>query len=345
MNIKRTVGRLIGAGTTATMVAVMGMGTAYADPPAATYRNIPIVGSDTTEEVMNAAAEDSAALAIGGVKKVASYNATGSANISTKDPGTSPGCTFTRPNGSGNGRTALLNSLNSAHATFGCLQGSRSSSLNQAAAATQLTYIPFATENITFAVSGTSDIPLDLTAAEVVGFWNCTISGNDFRAMLPQSGSGTFQYWATKMYGSTTVPPAVITTNGGCVQNGLDESGVSIQEHRGTQVNKANEISLYSVAQWTAQTAGVTSNFRGTTRLGQIDKFNPFGATFATGYQRDLYNVFPASVIDAASPTGITAEIQTLFKGSTSQICNTAIVLRYGLVKAATCGSTSLDTA
>lgn len=345
MNIKRNAGRLIGAGTTATIVAVMGMGSAYADPPANTYRNIQLTGSDTTEEVVNAAAEDASALAISGQKKVASYNATGSANISTKDPGTSPQCTFARPNGSGGGRTALINALNSGHATFGCVNGARSSSLTLTATPNKLTYIPFATENVTFAVSGTSDIPLDLTTADVTAFYNCNVDGNTYEAMLPQVNSGSRNFWMGKVYGSTTLPAGKAKTAGGCVQDAVDEGGNAIQEHRGTQVNKPTEISFYSVAQWTSQTAGVISNFRGTTRLGQIDKFNPFGATFATGFSRDLYNVFAQSVIDDASPAGVTQEIQTLFKGSGSQMCNTAIVLRYGLVKAATCGDTSLDTA
>ncbi len=338
MNIKRNVGRLIGAGTTALMVVALSQGIAQADPPAGTYRTIALAGSDTTEEVIQAVAEDATALAVGGTQQVASYNATGSTPVQT---GPAAGCSVARTtlNGSGNGKTALLNAMNPASATFGCLQGARSSSGPSSTATYGLTYIPFATENVTFAVTAASSISLDQTLVNVQNFYKCAGGATAFKAMLPQSGSGTRNYWIDKMYGGSNSGVVPTTFSGiGCIQDGLDEAGLTIQEHRGTQVNKNNEISVYSVAQWTSQTAGVISNFRGTTRLGQIGKFNPFGATFPV--QRDLYNVFPTyQVADATDTSTIATNIRTLFKGDTSAMCTSALVLRYGLTKAATCGS------
>lgn len=329
MKIKnRKIGSLLSAGTMA-MVAVVGVGVAHADPtPAGTFREIALVGSDTTESVMQAMAEDANALAISGVKKVASYNAAGSpATIVTHS-----GCTaIARPNGSGAGRTALLASLT---ANNGCIQGSRASGFDGTAATPKLVYIPFAAENITFAVSGASDIPLDLTLQDVKDLFNCNADPS-WKAMLPQSNSGTRKFWITQVYTGGVLPSPVPS----CVQNGTDETGAIIEEHRGTQVNNS-EVVPYSVGQWESQTADISTNFRGSTRLGQINKTNPFADNFAI--QRDLFNVFPVSNLTGTD--AISQDVRALFVGSSSRICSnaaaTAITQRFGFRVPSNCGVT-----
>ena len=78
--------------------------SAQADPSGAPqYRPLAGVGSDTTTPVMNALSND---ITIGGSKVIGSYDATGSATIATQ---AAAACqAIARPNGSGAGRTALL---------------------------------------------------------------------------------------------------------------------------------------------------------------------------------------------------------------------------------------------
>ncbi|MBA3744026.1 hypothetical protein [Sporichthya sp.] len=356
MNTKfRTFGALVSAGTTLAIVAGLGAGVAHADPSPAGDRPIAMVGSETTTPVINALANDASALAIGGVRQVASFNATGSATIDTH-AGTIPACTaITRPNGSSAGRTAFLASLTAAD---GCIQGARASSLSLGATTPDLVYIPFGRESITFAITNTSAFGKNLTMAQMRGFFRCTsanllgggspYSTPNYRAMLPQNGSGTRSYWigadAIDYAGAgITVPNSGPVPGAACVQNGADENSTLIEEHNGSQVNNF-EIVPMSVAQWTSQTSGVIStDVRGSTRLGQLDSKNPFATDF--GLQRDVYNVFSATDIDAATPTALQQSIQTLFKGASSQICtnaaSVAIIKRFGLFTVSNCGDTT----
>lgn len=357
MNIKRTVGVLVGAGTTLTMVTALGAGVAHADPVPAGDRTLAIVGSETTTPVINALANDPAALAIGGTRRVASFNATGSATIDSQG-GTDPDCTsITRPNGSSAGRAALLTSLNANGGTGdGCIQGARASSLALAAANPNLVYIPFASEAISYAITNTSNFPKNLTltgtgANTLQGYFRCTapnlISG-PYKAMLPQNGSGTRSYWIEQMdYAGAgiTVPNTGSVPGAACVQNGADENGSLIEEHNGTQVGNSELVPM-SVAQWQSQTAGViTADVRGRTRIGQINQTNPFADNFVL--QRTVYNVFGQPDVTASNPpAGSVADaIQTLFVGSGSQICSNAtakaIIQRFGLRPVTNCGDSS----
>lgn len=335
MNLKNLkTGSAVSAGILA-MVTVLGAGVAHADPvPATPERPIAMVGSETTTPVINALANDATALSIGGVRQVASFNATGSATINTH--ASLPACaSINRPNGSNAGRTALLNSLT---AGDGCIQASRSSSLNLAAANPNLVYIPFASEAITFAISNTSSLPKNLTLAQLQGFFRCTNPGT-YKAMLPQSGSGTRSYWIEEMYVGGTLPSPVPA----CIQNGTDENGSLIEEHNGSQVNNT-EIVPMSVAQWSSQTSGVIgADVRGVTRLGQVDARNPFAENFSL--QRPLYNVIPESALTGTDSVSVAT--RTVFAGPSALICGNAadaIILRYGLRLVNDCGNTSAIT-
>lgn len=333
----RKLGSLVGAGIMA-MVTVLGVGVASADPVPAGNRTIALVGSETTTPVMNALANDAAALAISGTRAVASFNATGSATIDTH-PGTAACAAITRPNGSGAGRTALLNSLT---AGDGCIQAARSSSLSLAAATPNLVYVPFAQESITYAISSTSFLPKTMTLAQVQGYFRCTNPNpaqGPYKAMLPQPGSGTRNYWIEQMYTGGALPSPVPA----CIQNGTDENGSVIEEHNGSQVNNF-EIVPMSAAQWGSQVASViTPDVRGATRLGQIANTNPFASNFAL--QRTVYNVIPESVLTDSDATSVATK--TVFAGAGALVCSNAsdtIVLRFGLRLASNCGDTSQVT-
>lgn len=97
-------------------VTAAGGSIAFADPAGPPqYRPLSGVGSDTTQDVMNGLA---AAITVNGQKVIGSYDATGSANVTTKDPAVNANCTMARPNGSGAGRAALLTSSRRATAVW-----------------------------------------------------------------------------------------------------------------------------------------------------------------------------------------------------------------------------------
>jgi hypothetical protein len=355
---KRTIAALVSAGTT--LVMVVGLGSvAQADPIAAPtpFRTLALTGSDTTDEVMQALAEDAGALATGGTRQVANFSALGSATITTQS-----GCTaITRPNGSGAGRTALLASIDAAN---NCVQGARSSSLTLDATGPtrSLVYVPFAREAVTYAVTNTSNVSTNATIDRIQKWYKCqnstgVVQSNPAtKAMLPQSSSGTRKFWLKTLFGAEDGAGqlgANITSNtttgavsAGCVENGTDEFGALIQEHQGGKVND-NELVPYSVGQWTSQASGVVaSDLRGKTRLAQIESTNPY--TTGAFIQRALYNVFPASYVATSNTSTEAVAARALFMGASAQICtNTAakaIVQRFGLLLEPTCGDTSQQT-
>lgn len=354
---KRILGTLVSAGTTLAMLTVVGANVAHADPVPTGNRQIALVGSDTTTPVMNALANDATALAIGGTRMVASFNATGSTTIDTHG-GTLPACTaVARPDGSGAGRDAYLASLNAnGGAGDGCIQGFRSSSNGSGTYSPSLTYVPFATEAISFAITNVSNFPKNIPltgTSSIQGYFRCTapnlVGGTvAYKAMLPQNGSGTRGFWvgadAINYAGAgITVPNSGPVPGAACIENGADENGNVIQEHNGTQVNNS-EIVPFSVAQWGSQASGVIgTDVRGATRLGQIDSTNPFADNFSL--QRPLFNGFSTALLNQSSPPAGSdaAVIQALFAGSGSQMCSNAsavaIIKRFGLRPAANCGS------
>jgi ABC-type phosphate transport system substrate-binding protein len=333
-NSKRRIGVPLGAGIMAS-VTFLGTGLAAAEPvPATPERPVALVGSETTTPVMNAVANDATALSVGTTRQVASFNATGTATINTH--ASLPACSaIARPNGSSAGRAALLASLNAAN---GCIQAARSSSLDLAAANPNLVYVPFAEESISYAISNTSSLPKSLTLAQLQGYFRCTNPGT-YKAMLPQSGSGTRSYWIQQMYTGGTLPSPVPT----CVQNGTDEGGALIEEHNGSQVNNT-EIVPFSVAQWSSQTSGVIgSDVRGATRLGQVNLTNPFAENFAL--QRTVYNVIPQSALTGTDAASVAT--RTVFAGASALMCNAtsdAVVVRFGFRLQSNCGDTSQVT-
>jgi ABC-type phosphate transport system substrate-binding protein len=319
-------GRVIFAAV-ACLAAVFAAAPAQADPSGSpTYRTLAGVGSDTTQGVMNAMAN---AITINGTKVLGSYDATGGGNITTKDPATLPGCTLPRPNGSGAGRNALLASLQPGSTTAGCLQFSRSSSLNLAASSPSLTYIPFATDAVTYAITGSSGIPRSLTLDDLKSIYKCQVPG--ITPILPQAGSGTRSFW------ESTMGIADADVNNGvypCIVNGKDANNQIIEEHDGRVLNNSSVVP-FSIAQWVAQASGTLTDLRGRSVLGVINGVTPLEMNPAVPVTRSVYNVVPTSSLTDAT-------IANVFVGSGSQICNKTDVLKqYGFAPVANCGDTS----
>jgi ABC-type phosphate transport system substrate-binding protein len=306
---------------------------AVADPSGSpTFRQLAGVGSATTQGVMNGLSN---AITINGTKVIGSYDALGSANITTKDPATTPGCTIARPNGSGAGRTALSNSLQAAN---GCLDFSRSSSLNLSAATPGLTYVPFAVDAVTYAITPTSAVPRKLSLNDLKSIYHCdpnfvgTAPNFSLTVYLPQAGSGTRAFWESTM-GITDAD--VVAGVYPCIKD--TKNGAIVEEHDG-RVLDDNSIAPFSIAQYNAQSSQTIADLRGRAILGTIDGIAPTSLNTSFGVKRDVYNVIPTSKIG-------TAPWSTVFVGPNSLICQQANVINtYGFGTNANCGSTSLQT-
>ncbi|MFC6356683.1 substrate-binding domain-containing protein [Luethyella okanaganae] len=300
-------------------------------------------GSDTTQDVMNGLASVIGGTALG------SWDAIGSATIQVK----SGGPIFNRPNGSGNGVKALTASINpegtrtwGGVSITGQLDFARSSS-GPSVTGTDLTYIPFAKDAVTFAVHEASDFPRDIpigTAADAPtkftlrNIYKCTVTSFSdsfgtpvtITPLIPQSGSGTRSFWQSKLGLSTE-------GFGTCVT----DRGNTVQEHKGDAITGVGEIVPISIAQYIAQSNGKVNDARGYAELGKVAGKSP--VVFSAGkpamnsafpINRSVYNVV------ATSRLGDSA-IAAAFVGAGSAICsNTAEIQSYGFASlGASCGS------
>lgn len=330
--MNKTTRRLAAIGVGVLAAASVGAGVATADPSGApTPRALTGVGSDTVQDVENGMSNT---VTFGGQKVLGSWNATGSATFNTGKAGCGA---VSRPNGSGAGRTALLNSLN---AGDGCIQYSRSSSDGSGTAASpKLDYVPFATDGVTYAVNANSSIPRDgLTLTDLQAIYHCDPaydggdgvhqSSYDITPILPQSGSGTRSFWEGQMNISDT------DVNNGvypCIYNGV-KNGVTIEEHTGTALD-AKSIEPFSVPQYISQLTGVITDRRSQAVLGTIGNVGPLSLNGSFPVQRPVFNVIPDSQ-KATDP------YKSVFVGSGSSVCaDGADRTRYGFAAASNCGT------
>ncbi len=338
---------------------------AGADPtPAGTFKPLVGVGSDTTEALVNGLATV--------VTNIGSYDATGSTTIQVR----SGGPTFNRPNGSGNGQKALTASINpngtdkwpagTGVDITGQIDFARSSSgPSGSLPGTQLTFIPFARDAVTFAVSAASDFPRDIALGAssqdsispapftlrniyrgtVTTYTNADFESVTIRPLLPQTGSGTRSFWLSQL----GLTEAYITAGGVAT-----DLGNTVQEHNGTFVTGAGDIVPFSVAQYIAQgnhsaLPTTVSERRGNIALGNIGTIKPYVPSAGGGIE--LNSSFPVTrlvfnVVSTARLTGTSAadiQLQQAFVGNSSQVCQAASTIRqYGFGTIGTlCGNTT----
>ncbi|MGW4229773.1 hypothetical protein ACWEF9_10915 [Streptomyces sp. NPDC004980] len=302
MNVKTSVRIGAVAGAVALGLGIMSP-VASADPVSPTdHRVLAGVGSDTTQDVTNALG-----LAVDSGTLIASYNATGSSTVKTR----ATNCVIARPNGSSAGITALNNAVDNA---TGCIDFARSSR-GPAATGTDLTFIPFAEDQVTIAVREDSALNnnLDLTAAQLKSVYECTLTtlnGVALTPLLPQAGSGTRSFFLGAIGN-----PAL----GSCVG--------TMQEHNGVELDTAGDIAPYSVAQYNAQVGGAVTDRHGDTVLGLIG---------GGEVSRDVYNVVPTAKLT-------NTVIASTFVGSASKVCSgTGTIEDFGFTLIDHCGSTTL---
>ncbi|MFI2505597.1 hypothetical protein [Streptomyces sp. NPDC018972] len=328
MNVKSRVkaGAVVGA-------AALGLGLlsspASADPsPATDYRQLTGVGSDTTQHVMNGLSNSTAVTNAGG-KIIASWNATGTATITTK----ATGCAgITRPNGSVLGVSALNRDL--ADGT-GCIDFARSALGPVDASSTDLTWIPFARDVVTYATDLGSPLPPNLTTEQLTDIYECdSTEFPNAQPLLPHSGSGTRTLWLQALGMSEA-------DVGYCVND-------DIQPNDGVQIANGSQLMPYSVAQWISQGKGFADvpNRRGQSRVRSINGFAPITGTgpalalntnFDAKYLHDVYNVVPTENLSDAV-------ITETFLRSNSKVCRDIDTIQaYGFgVITRWCGDTTL---
>jgi hypothetical protein len=272
-------------------VAVAGLAIAApanADPVSNSYV---LVGSDTLDAASNALANGTTvggtALRItAGGNTIASFDAFGGTAIQAKPNGPY----FGRPSGSGDGVKALSRSIDGTNWSKNGISISISGQVDIARSSSgpgtfanpsgPLLYVPFARDAVSYAYKFGSGVTSaagieDLTASQLTQIYNgtlTTIGGVTVVPKLPQTGSGTRNFWVGALgvgQSPAGVPDAATTT---------------LQENNATVLTPAaNTIQLipFSAAAWVAQSNNVAPNTIGSTGvlLGAIGGAAPYTGT------------------------------------------------------------------
>jgi hypothetical protein len=326
---KSLIAAAAGAGVLSLALATLPL--AQADPIGPPqYRELAGMGSDTTQTLMNALAE---IVTVNGTKVIGSYDAIGSTTVATKS--TAACAAVPRANGSSAGRDALLKSL---QASDGCLQFARSSSSRGTFTSTpSMTWIPFATDALTFAVRGDGDVPRELTKAQIVAIFKCEVP--TIQPALVQTGSGTRSSWLSYV-GITEAQIAAGTYK--CLvpeKDGGTFPGNLPQEHDGRELKK-NQIMPYSAAVYQAQLYGTAPDRRGRSVIGVVDGIVPTIINTGFGNLRDVNNIIPTAKVTDTNSTEY-----KVFVGKDSLVCKAKPQINlqgFGDLKdASKCGDTS----
>lgn len=326
---KSLIAAAAGAGVLSLALATLPL--AQADPIGPPqYRELAGMGSDTTQTLMNALAE---IVTVNGTKVIGSYDAIGSTTVATKS--TAACAAVPRANGSSAGRDALLKSL---QANDGCLQFARSSSSKGTFTSTpSMTWIPFATDALTFAVRGDGDVPRELTKNQIIAIFKCEVPS--IQPALVQTGSGTRSSWLSYV-GITEAQIAAGTYK--CLvpqKDGGTFPGNLPQEHDGRELKK-NQIMPYSAAVYQAQLYGTAPDRRGRSVIGVVDGIVPTIINTGFGNLRDVNNIIPTAKVTDTNSTEY-----KVFVGKDSLICKAKPQINlqgFGDLKdASKCGDTS----
>lgn len=309
-------------------------GPASADPVTGGYA---LTGSDTLQDSANALVNGTTIG--GGTTRVAangvnlgSFDAFGSALIRTKSTGTF----FTRPSGSGEGVNSLISSINGTayhgYTISGQVDIARSSSGpgTNASAVGDLIYVPYARDAVAYAYKAAAgDTPAQvaalgsLTRSQLIAIYSADTpttlpSGVTVTPRLPQTGSGTRNFWLQTL-GTSTTPLAyglAVPAN-----DSATNPTTPTQENNATALHD-NEIIPFSAASWVAQSNGAAPSTIGSTgvQLGSPDGVVPFTGTgsnlvpnkpfYDTAFGRDTYlvaeykRIAPTVLADPTQTTG-----------------------------------------
>ncbi len=384
------------AGATLTAGFIPGP-SASADPKQ--FSALVAVGSDTTQDVLNAYSGFSSGInytpvqssVASGQTQIASWNAGAPECIAVKTGAP----LILRPNGSSAGRRAIsriaqnqptwgTGSICGAQDLAGLVDFARSSTPPTAGdTATDLTYIPFARDALSYAYYRAAGAPVtNLTSAQLNGIFSTgagTVGGVNFVPCGIQTSSGTYASWNTAVGVTAAVEGTSTAFCNGLL--GVPDTGGRLQEHDGPQLKIKGDLANaatnpncdgvaggpavscagvqvivgFSAAQFVARSNGAADPAPGPgVGLGGINgnaavsgtapSVVPQAAFYAnTTFGRDVYNVFITSVI--SDP--FNATLNTLFVGPTSAVCAaTTTRQQFGfLAPSQACGSQTLKGA
>jgi hypothetical protein len=343
---------VVGAATVAAgALMVTGARPALADP-AVSYI---AVGSDTIQDVLNQFSYDIGGNALGSYNAVNPVTQTiGEIITPVKAGSPTANCSFTRPDGSTQGLSALRKSINqsttaaqlAAPPQAGCVDIGRSSSgpgTNQSPTGA-LVYIPFALDAVTGAIGATSNLTTAnmFTLTDLTNLYkNCTtvteggVTYNPNTATtgqvqidlyVPQAGSGTLSFWASTLgFSSTTLPT--------CVHQTIVGTTTLVEENDGTAVSTdPNGYMPFSIAQWIAQRNGHDDRRHGVVEQ-DINGVSPFNGTAATGtlnstfpVTREVYDIVQYSRVSAGG-ANFDANLTSLLVGTGSSLCQDSFTI------------------
>lgn len=200
-----------------------------------------------------------------------------------------------------------------------------------------MTWIPFATDALTFAVRGDGDVPRELTKLQIVAIFKCEVP--TIQPALVQTGSGTRSSWLSYV-GITEAQIAAGTYK--CLvpeKDGGTFPGNLPQEHDGRELKK-NQIMPYSAAVYQAQLYGTAPDRRGRSVIGVVDGIVPTIINTGFGNLRDVNNIIPTAKVTDTNSTEY-----KVFVGKDSLVCKAKPQINlqgFGDLKdASKCGDTS----
>jgi hypothetical protein len=286
-------------------------------------------------------------------------------------------CSYARPNGSSEGFAALdfsvtqvsVSHLATPGPATGCVDIARSSSApgtfassgpGSASTSGTLIYIPFALDAVAGAVGPSTAITdaNSFTTAELTAMYgSCTPttvgthtyfptesgvttppSDIPIDLYVPQSGSGTLKFWASKVGISLDSNGNPTGTSAPCVKQTIvagPSTGTIVEEHDGTAVaSDPNGYMPFSIAQWIAQSNGFNDRRHGAV-LTMIDGVSPLNGSGALNtsfpYTREVYNVVQYDRVVNTADGNFDPVLSGLLVGTSSALCRSTITIRsYG---------------
>lgn len=330
------------------MLGVAAAGNAAADTNVGNTTTFAAVGSDTTQDVVEALSK---VVLNGTTPLLSNYKSTPvGTKITTRNGNVN--CLFDRPAGSGGGRDALSASMTGAAFggsanLAGCVDVARSSSGGNPTTSPgvgSMTYIPFATDAVTYSVQGLGSVPKRLAKADLVAIYTANTGSCIFKPLLPTKGSGTRSFFLAQL-GLSDVIIGAVGGPGTCVAD-TTAGGAPIQEHDGRFLADPENLVPFSVAQAVAQGSDAVASQLGSATMGAIDTSASPDSTLTAAltptvlrgnfpFVRPVYNVVPTAKLAEATFGGV-------FSGATSKVCVAGSTIeRMGFAQRADCGDTT----
>jgi ABC-type phosphate transport system substrate-binding protein len=268
----RMLSKLLAGTAAAAATVALTAGPALADPPSGTTPAVTAAvgtGSNTTQYLLDQLSYNFDHKNPSATEKLYSWDAVNPNTLAIGDNVvTKKGCAaIARPDGSGAGITQLdANVVDPSNKKYYCEDYARSSraraSTDPPFAAGGVAFVSLGGDAVTWsdrsAAAGGTDAPANLTVAQLVKIYECAdtnwkqVGGKSapIQAYLPQTSSGTRQFFLTALGGGVTP-----ITPGSCVIDGTTSDPNSLEENEGINplLNSPQAIFIYSVGAYLSQ--------------------------------------------------------------------------------------------